>query len=622
MKIAIVHNWPGQRNSELELIRRIVNIAGKFGHECSVVDPIGHPLTGDGEHFDTVKFIDGRQYDFCLHLHYVNPNFFDTFSYAVNWNPLNYIVRNPMDGSDLPMNDVAFRTFCLTSHDAILSAGSDEMDDFVKTLNFVWPMQSVNRNLCLHTSAETTIDLDFPDFRQFKVFYIGANWERQQGKQRHDGFIERLDASNWVEFYGVKKQNGIELWAGVKNYRGELPFDGGTSIIEKSNQCGVSLVLHSQAHRDSELVSTRLFQACAAKTLTICDDHSFITKHFGDSVLSFPYSPDPADNARRMMDQVEWIRRHPDAALEKAKRANRIFTEKFSLQKEVADLFEHHQENVNQYLNQFGASDPSVIVDAIYIHRGGDKTHLDAFFTDLAAQTGITVRAVVFSLPRHADEVRRVAAQKGAECDIIQCQQNKKDMLPLDGRLIGNYLETFDCSPFFSFYSKRCRWHRFHLTQLVRALEGKEAIATAGTFVKNDGFNQLFDDYYLTAMESVGTHPKGITEQDLGAFRSGRFTPASFLFFSSDFQSNALFRALRFFDTGWAFFLVLWHYLNTYCLPVFIPKLSVMVQKDGVHWQVDSYGKKNHTEAYEASLAYAFFKNNPKYLSLVESCNY
>ena len=124
MKIALVHNWPGQRNSELELIKRIVRIAGDLGHECSVIDPFGHPLSSDGEHFDCVEFLDLRQYNFCLNLHYVNPNFFDTFSYAVNWNPLDYVVRHPMDGSDLPADHIAYRTACLDSHDALLSAGS------------------------------------------------------------------------------------------------------------------------------------------------------------------------------------------------------------------------------------------------------------------------------------------------------------------------------------------------------------------------------------------------------------------------------------------------------------------------------------------------------------------
>ena len=61
MKFAIVHNWPDQQNSELELIKRIVRISGDLGHKCSVIDPFGHPLSSDGEHLGSVEFLDLRQ---------------------------------------------------------------------------------------------------------------------------------------------------------------------------------------------------------------------------------------------------------------------------------------------------------------------------------------------------------------------------------------------------------------------------------------------------------------------------------------------------------------------------------------------------------------------------------
>ena len=152
MRFAIVHNWPGQKNSELELIIRICRVARNLGHECSVIDPFGHPLTDKGEHLNKVKFINAHQYDFCLNLHYTNPNFINTFSYVVNWNPLDYVIRNPMDGSDLPLKEIAYRTACLNSHHMILSSGSDKMDDFVKALNIYNQTQNIGNSFCLHTT--------------------------------------------------------------------------------------------------------------------------------------------------------------------------------------------------------------------------------------------------------------------------------------------------------------------------------------------------------------------------------------------------------------------------------------------------------------------------------------
>lgn len=616
MKFAIVHNWPGQKNSELELIKRICRIGRQLGHEYTIIDPFCHPLGEDGEHLDSVEFVDTRQYAFCLNLHYFNPNIFDTFSYAVNWNPLDYVVRHQVDGSDMPGDHIGYRTACLESHDALLSAGSEEMDDFAAALNFCTDLHIVNSSLFLHTTSDVPDDLVFPDFSNFKVFYIGINWERQQGVARHGGLVERLDAANIVDFYGVSKQYGIALWEGVKNYQGELPFDGGKSIIAKSNQCGVSLVLHSRPHRRSGLASTRIFQACAAKTLTICDDNPFILKYFGDSVLSFKYGDDPAENYQRIMEQVEWVKDNPDQALEKARKAHRIFTEHFSLHREVCNLFDHHHTNVDQYIERFGMRDTSTLVDVIYIYRGEQADELREYLDDLTAQVGVCPRAVIFSLPCHGDEIRRAVVSGGVECKIVAWMEKGTEALPLDGRIVGHYLQFHAQSPWFTLYSRHCGWKKMHLAQLVRVAGSNEDIALSGTYVKNNAFFQLLDEYYTPAMGSINVYPRGITEHDLAEFDAGRFPVSSLLFPTSMFKDPGLWKTIRFFDKGWAFFLVLYHYLHRGSLPVFMPKLTTVFYREDEDWEINIYIDSKQTAEFECSLARAFYKNNPSYLSL------
>jgi len=618
MKIAVVHNWPGQRNSELELIKRICRIACELGHDYAIIDPLGHPLHDDGTHQDTVEFVDTRQYDFCLNLHYVNPNFFDTFSYAVNWNPFDYVVRHPMDGSDLPADHVAYRTTCLESHDALLSAGSEEMDDFAAALNLCAGLHIVNGSLFLHTTSEIPVGLDFPDFNDFKVFYIGANWERQHGVTRHGGLVERLDASNLVDFYGVSKQHGIALWEGVKNYRGELPFDGGNSIISRSNQCGVSLVLHSKAHRRSALVSTRIFQACAAKTLTICDDNPFILKFFGDSVLSFRYGDDPVENYQRIMEKVEWVQGHPEHALEMARKAHAIFVENFSLRREVRNLFDQHSANIDQYFEELGARDPSTSIDVLYIYRGDQNDVLQECLEDLAAQVGVRPRAVIFSMPCHENAIRLVVARYDIECIVVTWEEKGEGCLPLDGRLVASYLKNHVQGDWFTFYTRRCRWKKMHLTQLVRAVEGGDGIALSGTYVKNEGFAQLVDEYYVFSLGSINVHPKAITEQNLREFAAERFSESSLLFSPAQFKDATLWKTIRFFDKGWAFFLVVYSCLQKNSLPVFVPKMTTVFLREDEDWAVDIYLDSRQTAEFEAALARAFFKNDSVYLSLVQ----
>lgn len=618
MKFTIVHNWPGQRNSELELIKRICRIAGELGHDSTIIDPLGHPLHDDGTHKDTVEFVDTRQYDFCLNLHYVNPNFFDTFSYAVNWNPFDYVVRHPMDGSDLTADHVAYRTACLESHNALLSAGSEEMDDFAAALNLCAGLHIVNSSLFLHTTSEIPVGLDFPDFNSFKVFYIGANWERQHGVERHGSLVERLDASNLVDFYGVSKQHGIALWEGVKNYRGELPFDGGNSIISCSNQCGVSLVLHSGAHRRSALVSTRIFQACAAKTLTICDDNPFILKYFGDSVLSFKYGDDPADNYKRIMEKVEWVQDNPEQALEMARKAHAVFVEKFSLGSEVRNLLDHHSVNIDQYFEEFGARDPSTPVDVLYVYRGDQDDVLQECLEDIVAQVGVCPRVVIFSMPCHEDEICRIVAGYDIDFVVVTRTDQGGERLPLDGMLVAKYLKSHVHGDWFSFYSRHCRWKKMHLTQLVRAVEGHDGIALSGTYVRNQVFTRLVDEYYIFSMSSINVHPQAITEQNLAEFAAERFPVSSLLFSPARFKDATLLKTIRFFDKGWAFFLVVYSYLQKNRLPAFVPKMTTVFIREDEDWAVDIYLDGRQTADFEAALARAFLKNNPVYLSLAQ----
>jgi hypothetical protein len=618
MKIAVVHNWPGMRNAELEIIKRISRIADSLGHDCTVISPFGHPLNSNGEHYDHTAFIDSREYDFCLNLHYVNPNFFDTFSYAVNWNPLDYVVRNPMNNKELAAEDIAYRTACLESHDALLSAGSEEMDDFAVSLNLITRLHIVNKDLYLHTSSGLAEHLKFPNFQNFRIFYIGANWERQEGKTRHDSLIELLDISNIVDFYGISSQHGIDLWGDVKNYKGELPFDGGKSILERSNQCGVSLVLHAKPHRRSGLVSTRIFQACASKTLTICDNNPFILEHFGNSVLSFDYTEEPAENFRRIMKKVEWINQNPGKAVRKARLAHRIFKEKFSLETEIANLFDKHAYNVKQYMDTFCTSHIATQVDVIFIWAMGLDSAFENFLDDVKSQSGIKVRAIVFVPPNKYDAAKTKLSKAAILHEIIKCELNLDGRLPLDGKLVSFFLKDHVKSPWFALYSHNCRWKRLHLTQLVRAVDDDCAVALSGIFVKGKGFSELTDDYYELSMKSINGHPSGISVFDIGNFCAGKHTPSSMLFSTAFFQSRALQRALGFFDKGWAFFLVVWSYLQNQKLPDFVPKLTTMFQRDDEFWHVDAYIDSRQTESFERSLGQSFLKYDPNYASLRE----
>jgi hypothetical protein len=71
LRIGLVHNWPGARNSELDIILRIIPILESLGHIGVIVDPMGQILDEQGSRLTPLNKCD--DFDLVLNLHYLNP---------------------------------------------------------------------------------------------------------------------------------------------------------------------------------------------------------------------------------------------------------------------------------------------------------------------------------------------------------------------------------------------------------------------------------------------------------------------------------------------------------------------------------------------------------------------
>ncbi|MCB0689069.1 MAG: sulfotransferase domain-containing protein [Saprospiraceae bacterium] len=345
LKIGLVHHWPGFKNSELDIIKRISQILQRLGHQSWIISPLGEVLCEyqAGEHIDDRFDIEDYELDFVVYFHFLSPKVLDIFSYVVNWNPVDFILKDPVNQTTLDIKELKFRKLCFQSHDEILSAGCAQADALVSSFGTAEVPVITGSESILHPTCQKISNLEFPALDQFKVFYIGAQWERISNVDRHGSLLEMLDKTGHFKFFGVRNRGNKYLWENIDNYYGELPFDGGKSIALNSNMCGVSLVLHSPQHRSNDLVSSRIFQACAAKTVIIADDNPWIIDHFGDSVLTFEYRHlDNEWNFNRINDLLLWIKNNPTEALAKARRANQIFSDHFSLEIEVEHLVQHY----------------------------------------------------------------------------------------------------------------------------------------------------------------------------------------------------------------------------------------------------------------------------------------
>lgn len=320
-RFAVVNLWPGVKAAEDEVIERLKIAAKLLDVECLVVDSLARlihpphtPLTQD-------------DVDFVLNLHFTSPKPSDIFSFVTLWNPLQFYHER----------DYRKSTRHLLTHDDFLSCDSMSGDDHVMRSISNGPRRE--RPLFRFYPSLSGPILE-PTLGDKKLFYVGINWEKSLNQPgRHDGLLGLLDERDDFRIYGPKLHWGVEVWQGFKSYVGPIPFDG-VSVVRLINQAGISLVLSSEAHSKSEMMSSRIFESSAAGAVIICSENSFARRHFGDSLLYIDTSLPPKETYSQVQSHLAWIQSEPAKALELAKQAQNIFRGRFRLDTCLERIYE------------------------------------------------------------------------------------------------------------------------------------------------------------------------------------------------------------------------------------------------------------------------------------------
>lgn len=164
-------------------------------------------------------------------------------------------------------------------------------------------------------------------------------WGNRLKDPKFCNLYQLLNQSGFAKFYGPKSNSNID----PKNYMGAIPFDG-TSVIDVLQQQGIVLVFHSDIHNQESIPSARIFEAAAASAVIISDENPFVKKHFGDAVFYI----DTSQSAEGIFNQIErhmqTIAQDPGKALEKASKAHKIFSEKFTMEHQLLQLQAMHRE--------------------------------------------------------------------------------------------------------------------------------------------------------------------------------------------------------------------------------------------------------------------------------------
>ena len=317
--IAVIRMWPEQACAEHECVERIRTAAELVGVRVIELDKFGH-IVGTPR-----QRVAREDVDFVIHLHYETAKTYDAVSVAAMWNPTQFYFDW---GFDRHWSNQM-------SHDVYAYTGSPEIKKLVRASrgDFV----AADMPLLNHTLADPIIPPRLHD--EYRVFYCGINWEKLTNKPaRHDAVLRELDKKGVLDVYGPTEIRGVKLWDGYKGYHGSLPFDGRT-IIGKIADAGACLVFSSEAHINSGIMSSRLFEAMAAGAVIIGDEHPFLSAAIGDNYVRVPSSLPAEERVKRIMEALERFGRDPQEALALASASQQRLLESYHLCTQLANVY-------------------------------------------------------------------------------------------------------------------------------------------------------------------------------------------------------------------------------------------------------------------------------------------
>ena len=344
-RFAVVKLWPAIKTAEDECIARLKIAATALGLECVEIHADGRLLDAP----ETV--VSKKDVDFVLHLHYDTPKFYDVFSFVALWNPLQFYHEWGYQRTSRN----------LLTHDDFVSCSSRAADDHVARM----VRNEMTHLPPLFNLYHSTADIVYPpSLGDQKLFYIGINWEAiNGGKSRHQDVLKRLDQTGLMRIYGPTIFQDVQVWKGYKSYVREIPFDG-VSMLQEISKAGIALVLSSQAHKNSELMSNRLFESVAAGALVICDENKFASRFFGDSLLYIDSRCSVEKIFEDIQSHLAWVKTNPEQALAKIAKAQEIIKQRFTLTRNVRDLYVGLNDRKDALLRRQGldASKPKIQV--------------------------------------------------------------------------------------------------------------------------------------------------------------------------------------------------------------------------------------------------------------------
>jgi hypothetical protein len=169
-----------------------------------------------------------------------------------------------------------------------------------------------------------------------RIFHCGFQWDSKRNGPEYRKMFSLLDNEGFLDIYGPPHK-----WDCAPN-----SVRGMTFIEEKFREAmrasGIVLILHSDGNLKEGAPAARIFEAASAGCVIICDQHPFIMREFGDSVLYVDHTQLGDVIFKQITDHRQWILSHAKEAEAMAKKAHGIFSEKFTLEKQLENFKTFH----------------------------------------------------------------------------------------------------------------------------------------------------------------------------------------------------------------------------------------------------------------------------------------
>jgi hypothetical protein len=398
-KFAVIKLWPKLKAAEDEVIARMKITARSLGLECLEVDSFARLVQAP------FTQLTQEDVDFVISLHFETPKRYDIFSFVTLWNPLKFY------------HEWGYRRFTnhLLTHDDFLSCSSSWADDQIRRCISSDPMREGPELSLYHSLSEPIYE---PTVGDRKLFYTGINWDRLgKGRSRHQELLELLDKSGTLRIYGPKIFGGIDVWEGFKSYVGPVPFDG-VSMVREINKAGISLVLSSEAHRQSELMSSRLFESLAAGAVIICDENPFARRYFGDTLLHIDTRLPVDEVCAQVHAHLDWVKANPSKALELAGKAQEIFRQRFTMDGCLKKIYQEFPARKERLECLYKPKRPEETVSVLFLMPEFQPDILERHISSCLAQKHVKLNPVLVMDTRDAELFERRVKRRLADLPI------------------------------------------------------------------------------------------------------------------------------------------------------------------------------------------------------------